>query len=681
MTPPPPAKQAPLVFTPPPPPPVFAQPPPPTEKGKERVGKPEVKQAIEATLYSPEVPTKIKMIASDLIANIEEFKAAGDTLLKTAQTVAPATNTVEQAEALAPAVPEVLAKPAVRFAEAETRVFEKGSALAQQPNLPPDTKLALKSILKTLPEPEKGKTRVGKPQPSSLSVPLSVPAPMVISQPELREQFIDRYRDAEGKRVKYEYNRIITKMDTGEDATTDIENFKQLVDLREQLNVIQRQVPQLFVTLINDFKNKQADPAISLNQVLSDYKVEISKYTKMLNFIDSHAQFKKQTQILLKIANNEDVSEDIRQLTELTALQEKLDELQKQFAGEQFIEEKIDKFKADQTTLSVAQEIANYKAAVPLYRETLRLYKLYLAEVAPLREATRTEARNKINTAIREKLFAGQLQGLEQEIRDFALEERSNFFVEFGSGITCMLAKYTCLKGGDLIKLLGKGAYGATYNACVNNNCEYVVKVQRDNAEFRNELSVFKQLRGWPGIQLLNNIVCEGNCGPHGTLKVGVLVLEKWDGDIRSDLAWQIVQQNIDEFVRQLGDQIRYLHGIGYIHWDLFKRNVLYKGLRFTMVDFGVANTISASTLFPFGGTIERVGWLQRFNMDMEPVYRFLKGHTLELANATNWLIVDYYLVMYAILTHPSLTDQQKVRRVVDFLSKQQNTGPIIAVL
>ncbi len=513
-----------------------------TKKDKEKAGKAPLSQIIA----TPSVSPTTKAIASEVVTSLSTVSTAKTNLVQAAQAIAPSVVTVEEAKQLAQQLPTVLEQPVAMLVDAQDQAIQATEALAKQPDVP-----SAKAIL--------------------------------------RDQFIQTYGQAEGKRVQYEYNRILSKIDSGADVT-----------------------------------------------------------------------------------------EDTKQLAKLVALRAKLNTLHNQFAGEQALEDKLAAFREEQSNpaLSLDQVIANYRAAIPLYTETLRLYKIYLAEVAPLRPTMKTEYRNQLNEAIKAKLFAGQLENLEAEIHAFAKEQAANFPVKFGKDVECLVGKYSCLQGAELVKLLGQGAYGATYNACVNENCQYVIKVQRHNAEYLNEITVYQKLKDWPGIKMLNSTTCEGICGKDGNVPIGIIVLEKWDGDLKSDQAWANALTNLGEFVQQLGEQIRYLHGTaGYIHWDIQRRNVLYKGTRFTIVDFGVANSINTSV--PFGYT-DNVSWLrQQFNIPMSEVFFFLKN-TLELAEQSNWFLVDYYLVMYAILVHPSLDPFAKKQLILAFLQQQHNTAAII---
>lgn len=44
---------------------------------------------------------------------------------------------------------------------------------------------------------------------------------------------------------------------------------------------------------------------------------------------------------------------------------------------------------------------------------------------------------------------------------------------------------------------LGGGAAGSVYTACDENNCEYILKIQKDNDEFRREIKILSKLSGW----------------------------------------------------------------------------------------------------------------------------------------------------------------------------------------
>jgi hypothetical protein len=56
----------------------------------------------------------------------------------------------------------------------------------------------------------------------------------------------------------------------------------------------------------------------------------------------------------------------------------------------------------------------------------------------------------------------------------------------------CELTKKWTTKGK-----IGTGSVGSIYMTCKGDDCSYVLKVQKDDAEFRNEVSIMKRLKGW----------------------------------------------------------------------------------------------------------------------------------------------------------------------------------------
>ena len=59
---------------------------------------------------------------------------------------------------------------------------------------------------------------------------------------------------------------------------------------------------------------------------------------------------------------------------------------------------------------------------------------------------------------------------------------------------------------------LGKGSVGSIYLTCKGNDCSYIIKVQKDDEEFRNEVSILKKLKGWKYAPKVYGMwTCKGN--------------------------------------------------------------------------------------------------------------------------------------------------------------------------
>lgn len=60
-------------------------------------------------------------------------------------------------------------------------------------------------------------------------------------------------------------------------------------------------------------------------------------------------------------------------------------------------------------------------------------------------------------------------------------------------------------------KKLGKGADGITYQVCRGKECDYVMKIQKDDYEFRNEVKIMRKLKGFKHAPVMTATwICKG---------------------------------------------------------------------------------------------------------------------------------------------------------------------------
>ena len=74
-----------------------------------------------------------------------------------------------------------------------------------------------------------------------------------------------------------------------------------------------------------------------------------------------------------------------------------------------------------------------------------------------------------------------------------------------------LLENCTQVKQWAKKRQLGKGAVGQVYRACKSGNCTFIVKVQKSDAEFKNEVRLLQYLQGWKHVpKLYDAWMCKG---------------------------------------------------------------------------------------------------------------------------------------------------------------------------
>jgi len=94
--------------------------------------------------------------------------------------------------------------------------------------------------------------------------------------------------------------------------------------------------------------------------------------------------------------------------------------------------------------------------------------------------------------------------------------------------------------------------------------------------------------------------ICEGTCYDQPIkqrkqevsgeqIRLGIIIMDKWTEDITQ--IDNLIKRNKDHFLKTISTQIKFLHDIKYVHWDLLPKNILYKKenghIKFSIIDFG----------------------------------------------------------------------------------------------
>jgi len=125
-------------------------------------------------------------------------------------------------------------------------------------------------------------------------------------------------------------------------------------------------------------------------------------------------------------------------------------------------------------------------------------------------------------------------------------------------------------------KKIGAGVYGQVYIACqTKGGCNYVLKVQNDDKEFRNEVKLLKKLEG-TGIspKIYDAWTCK---------KKGYIILDKLDATLKAS------KLSKKEIYKQITHLLRALHRKKITFMDLHWGNAMVKDGRLYMIDFGLS--------------------------------------------------------------------------------------------
>ena len=128
-------------------------------------------------------------------------------------------------------------------------------------------------------------------------------------------------------------------------------------------------------------------------------------------------------------------------------------------------------------------------------------------------------------------------------------------------------------------KKIGAGAVGSTYQTCKGDNCEYVLKIQKDDYEFRNEVKMLRGLKNFKHAPTLFAAwVCRGK---------GYIVEEKLN-DLSGSRAIKY-----DKLIKA----IKLLNSRGYAFPDCHRGNVMERSNgTLVFIDFGWATYFPRKT-------------------------------------------------------------------------------------
>jgi len=131
---------------------------------------------------------------------------------------------------------------------------------------------------------------------------------------------------------------------------------------------------------------------------------------------------------------------------------------------------------------------------------------------------------------------------------------------------------------------LGQGAFGVTYQACLHNNCKYIVKFipigenvgQNESTErgFERELKIAKLM----GDNNIGPKIHTGRiCKTTDNKPIGAIVMEQMDmvlGYYLQDMVQVAPDFGITQKLKNMIDK---MHNLGYYHLDLHENNIMVK--------------------------------------------------------------------------------------------------------
>jgi hypothetical protein len=178
--------------------------------------------------------------------------------------------------------------------------------------------------------------------------------------------------------------------------------------------------------------------------------------------------------------------------------------------------------------------------------------------------------------------------------------------------ISKILNKCSIGKAWPQKKKMGRGSVGSTYRTCKGDDCEYVLKIQKDDYEFRNEVKILRGLKSFKHApKMFAAWVCKGK---------GYIVEEKLN---------ELSGSREKKYMR-LKKAIKLLNSKGYAFPDCHAGNVMERSDgTLVFIDFGWATYFptKTSTIWEpiwLSDTVERevtlsdvIAW-QNVNMEEE---------------------------------------------------------------
>lgn len=143
---------------------------------------------------------------------------------------------------------------------------------------------------------------------------------------------------------------------------------------------------------------------------------------------------------------------------------------------------------------------------------------------------------------------------------------------------------HQCLTGYEMKEVLGQGMFGKVAKACFKDSCDYAVKIIPRHKINPDEIKITKKL--WDRYNIGPKFYDAWECDDSF-----YVVTELWDGELPQDVCLP------NELMQKLCNQVKALHRGGFVHGDIYEKNILVKRDR--------ANRIVDVTLADFGTVVD----------------------------------------------------------------------------
>jgi serine/threonine protein kinase len=159
-----------------------------------------------------------------------------------------------------------------------------------------------------------------------------------------------------------------------------------------------------------------------------------------------------------------------------------------------------------------------------------------------------------------------------------------------------------CLRGYEIKKILGSGNHGTVLLTCLDEQCIYAMKIiilpeirpecsESDKDTFdiylkkaQDEIEISKLFSAHGiGPRFIDAWICDN---------IVLIVSELWDDQLKPGICIEV------HLLKKLTDQICKMHALGYVHGDIFEKNILVRYnergelIDITLADFGTAQPI-----------------------------------------------------------------------------------------